>query len=169
MILLDFILLAPLIFGLVRGLFNGLIKELVSIAAVIIGVFLAYKYADKVELFLSNYINQDGAALTIIAYLLIFGVVLLIAFALSFLLTKLLQAMSLGLFNRLLGGVFGLGKSLLILLVFINLVHPYVSSSEELAAATSGSQVYQILTHMNSYLEIIIPKDIPEANTIGLT
>ncbi len=159
MILLDFILLAPLLFGLVRGLFNGLIKELVSIAAVIIGIFLAFQYAEEVEIFLSKYIDQDGTGLTILAYLLIFGVVMLIAFALSFLLTKILQAMSLGLVNRILGGVFGFGKSLLILLVIINLIDPFISTSEEFATKTSKSQVYQSLLAIDTHVETWLPPD----------
>ncbi len=159
MILLDFILLAPLIFGLIRGLFNGLIKELVSIAAVIIGIFLAYKYAEDVAAFLSSYIDADGAGVTVMAYLLIFGLVLLIAFALSFILTKVLQAMSLGLLNRLLGGVFGFGKSLLILLVIVNLTSPYISSSAELSASSSKSKVYQALVKTETNIESLISND----------
>lgn len=129
MSLLDVLLLLPLALGLIRGLFNGLIRELISIVAIFLAIFLAYHYSGEVETLLQEYIHQDGVALKIISYLLIFGAVMLLAFALSFILTKLLQIMALGLLNRVLGGAFGLLKSLLILLILIHLFQPYIHSS----------------------------------------
>lgn len=160
MILLDFILLTPLIFGIIRGLFNGLVKELLSIAAVIIGIFLAYNYTEKVESILSTYINLEGASLTVLSYLLIFGFVLLISFALSFIVTKFLQALSLGILNRIFGGVFGFGKALLVVLVIINLIHPYIESSTELVTTTSQSQVYQALMYFNTAFKDVFTNDL---------
>ena len=153
-------MLTPLIFGLVRGLFNGLVKELLSIAAVIIGIFLAYNYTEKVESILTTYINLQGASLTALAYLLIFGFVLLIAFALSFIITKFLQALSLGILNRIFGGVFGFGKALLIVLVIINLIHPYIASSNKLVTTTSQSQVYQALISFNTTFKDVFTNDL---------
>lgn len=148
MVLLDFILLAPLVFGLIRGLFNGLVKELVSIAAIVLGIFLAYHYSEPVETYLSKHIEDSIIGLRALSYLLIFGTVLIASFALSFLLTKILQMLALGLLNRVLGGVFGLLKSLLIVLVILHLIQPYINVSFK--ESTNDSMVYAFLNTWSS-------------------
>ncbi len=142
MSLIDILLLLPLVIGLVRGLWKGLVHELMSLVALFVGIFLAYHYSDEAGLFLQQYIGTDGVALRILAYLLIFGGVMIAAFALSFLLTKALQFMALGMLNRALGGLFGASKALLIMLVLIYLLNPYIHSSENWAQGFEESSVY---------------------------
>ncbi len=157
MVLLDFILLTPLVFGLIRGFFNGLVKELVSIIAVIIGIYAAYTYASDLKAILAKYMQQDDTVLSILAYLIILGLVLIAAFALSYLLTKMLQALSLGIINRIMGGLFGFGKSLLILLVIINVISPFITKTQDLQSILSESLVYQKLNQANDALGSLMP------------
>lgn len=156
MVPLDFILLAPLLFGIIRGFFNGLIKEIVSLIAIILGVFIAFKYAKGVQNILANYITAEELTLSITAYLLIFAAVMLIAFSLSFLITKILQAMALGLLNRFLGALFGLAKSALILLVLVNSINPYLQATAK--ESVDRSKVYQIFVSFDFDWIILSPE-----------
>ncbi len=128
--LLDLILLTPLVFGIARGLYKGLINELASLLSLALGVLLAYQYSDLLFDFLSNYIDEAGSGTKLLSYALIFiatsVVVLLIAKAL----TKLLKLVALGLMNRILGGIFGGLKFLLILLILIHISHPIIESQD---------------------------------------
>lgn len=169
MVLLDFVLLVPLIYGLIKGLFNGLITELVSIVAVLLGVFFAHHYAKDAEQILSHYVQQDGIGLSILSYMLIFSVVMIAAFAFSFLLTKVLQAMALGLLNRFLGGIFGLLKSFIVMLMLVYLFQPYIIRSTDLRESSAKSTVYNTLSKISSKLGGWISDssdDIEESNNI---
>lgn len=68
---LDLILIFPLIWAGFRGFKNGLITEVVSIAALFGGIWLALHYTDKI----AQFIHNDAAQL--IACAVIFGGVLL--------------------------------------------------------------------------------------------
>ena len=101
---LDLILIFPLIWAGFRGFKNGLITEVVSIAALVGGIYLALHYTDSI----AQYIHNDAAQL--IACALIFGGVLLGGY-LGGLLAKKITAIP-DLLDKILGIVFGVAKVL---------------------------------------------------------
>lgn len=127
--LLDFLILAPLVFALARGIYKGLINELASLAALFLGIYVAYKYAGGLNTFLLKYIEEPGQWTLILSYTLIFIAVFLLIMLISRTLTKIAGMLALGLLNRLLGGLFGLIKMLMILFVIIHLTHPLLNKS----------------------------------------
>lgn len=141
----DILLLIPLAYGLIRGLFKGLIHEIASLASIVIGLLLAYHFSDDLALFLSNQLNEDGAWVKILAYLLIFVGVAIILQVISYIITKMLNLLALGMINRLLGGIFGLGKILLVLLLLIFLLDPYLENLRKDNEAWRQSIVYDEL------------------------
>ena len=124
--LLDFLILTPLVFGLARGLYKGFVNELASLLALVGGILIAHAFADDVFLVLSGYIDEPGTGTSILAYVLIFTAVVIIVFVLSRALTKMLGFLALGLVNRILGGLFGLSKMLIILLILTHFIHPFL-------------------------------------------
>lgn len=141
----DILLLIPLAYGLIRGLLKGLIHEIASLASIVIGLLLAYHFSDDLALFLSNQLNEDGGWVKILAYLLIFVGVAIILQVISYIITKMLNLLALGMINRLLGGIFGLGKILLVLLLLIFLLDPYLENLRKDNEAWQQSIIYDEL------------------------
>ena len=125
--LLDFIILTPLIFALGRGIYKGLINELASLIALFLGIFIAYKYAEKLDSFILSYLEDPGQWSLIVSYALIFIAVFFGVMLLSRMLTQIAGILALGIINRLLGGVFGFLKMLVILLILIHLTYPIIA------------------------------------------
>ncbi len=117
---LDIILLLPLVYGLVRGLFRGLVAELVGIVAIVAAIVCTRLFAPKCAIWLMQHVSLSEQVCEIIAYLLVFFVVLLVLKLVGVLVTKLLKAVSLGWLNLLLGAVFGTVKWALIVSVILN-------------------------------------------------
>lgn len=147
----DLLLLVPLAYGLIRGLFKGLIHELASLAAIVIGVFLAYHFSDELALYLSDKIDDDGTWIKILSYLLIFIGVAVVLQIVAYLITKMLKLLALGFVNRLLGGLFGFAKVLLIMLLLVYLLDPYVEDKRQENESWRNSLVY---TELKRYSDL---------------
>lgn len=98
---------------------------MVETIAILIGAWAAFHFSSSVSAWLSESINMDPKLLQVIAFVLIIIVITLILKVLGTLLTKLLNAITLGWLNGLLGLAFGIVKVGLILglliMVFENL------------------------------------------------
>ena len=116
---LDALLLLPLVVGLVRGLMRGLVSEVIAIAVVILGVLGARWYASPFSHWMEKQFAWQGEICDIVAYVLIFLVIAIILSVLAKLLSKFLKAIHLGWANRLLGGIFGIGKYAILVLVAV--------------------------------------------------
>ena len=118
---LDAILLLPLVIGLVRGLMRGLISEVIAFVVVILGVLGARFGAPPFSAWLLKQFAWPQNACDVVAYTLVFLAIAIVLSIVARLLTKFMHAIHLGWVNRLLGGVFGLLKfGLMVLLaVFI--------------------------------------------------
>ena len=116
---IDIILGGLLLYGLGKGLWKGLIAELAALVSLFIGIFVAIKFSGYVGTQLAGhmenpkYISMTAFAVTFIA--VVVGIILL-----AKVFTQLAKATGLGLVNRILGGVFGLMKMILILSVSLN-------------------------------------------------
>ena len=105
----DIIVGILLILAALKGLKNGFVKELAGLAALLLGIILAVQFSDAMAQLLSGlfYSRHMG----IIAFLVTFVVVVIGVHLLANLLHTLINAVALGIFNRLLGLVFGLLKA----------------------------------------------------------
>ena len=114
---IDAIIIIILAFAVIRGFTNGLIKEVASLAALILGIWGAIKFSDYTAGKLYDYFNMTGKYVGIISFVVTFGIIAIVIHFIGVLLDKFLEAVALGFVNRLLGMVFGLIKSVLILSV----------------------------------------------------
>ena len=119
MAVIDIVLGALLLFGLVRGLFKGLFVELASIIALVGGVYGAIHFSYFVANFLENKTEWNEKTINIIAFAITFVVIILLISLAGKALTKLADFASLGILNKLLGAVFGALKIGLILSVLL--------------------------------------------------
>jgi len=114
---IDIIIIVLLIFGLARGFINGFIKELASLLALILGIWGAIKFSTFTAGRLYDYFDMSGPYVGIIAFMVTFVIIVVIIHFLGLLLDKFAETISLGFLNSLLGLVFGVIKSALILSV----------------------------------------------------
>ena len=115
---IDLAIVVILILSMVSGFINGLIREVASLAALILGIWGAIKFSGFTAAKLYDYFDMNGHYVGIIAFLITFGIIVVIIHFVGILADKLADAAALGFINRLLGIVFGLFKTVLILSVF---------------------------------------------------
>nr|WP_321234721.1 CvpA family protein [uncultured Psychroserpens sp.] len=119
MALIDIILGALLLFGLIRGFMKGLFVEVASLVALVAGVYGAIHFSNFAAEFLDSKLDWDEKYINIVAFAITFVIIVLIIALAGKALTKLADFAALGVLNKLLGGVFGALKIGLILSVLL--------------------------------------------------
>lgn len=119
MAVIDIVLGALLLFGLVRGLFKGLFVEVASLVALIGGVYGAIHFSYFVADFLESRTEWNEKTINVVAFAITFVIIILVISLAGKALTKLADFASLGILNKLLGAVFGALKIGLILSVVL--------------------------------------------------
>ena len=133
----DVIIAAFLIFGLVRGLLKGFFVEVASLVALIAGVYGAIHFSYFIGNLLANYVSWEERYITIVSFAITFGIIVLVVGLLGKMFTKMADFASLGLLNKIFGGIFGALKIGLILsvilLVFtkLNNTIPFISDEQK--------------------------------------
>jgi membrane protein required for colicin V production len=116
----DIIIAALLIFGFVRGIMKGLFVEVASLVALIAGVYGAIHFSYFIGDFLKESVSWSEEYISLAAFAGTFIAIIIVISFLGKILTKLANFASLGIINKILGGVFGTLKIGLILsVVFI--------------------------------------------------
>lgn len=116
----DIIIAALLLFGFVRGLMKGLFVEVASLVALVGGVYGAIHFSYFIGDFLKESVSWNQEYISLTAFAGTFVVIIVVIALLGKALTKLADFASLGVINKILGGVFGALKIGLILsVVFI--------------------------------------------------
>ena len=116
----DIILTALLLFGFVRGIMKGLFVEVASLVALVAGVYGAIHFSYFIGEWLKNSVSWDEKYIALAAFAGTFIIIIIVISLLGKILTKIADFASLGILNKILGGVFGALKIGLILsVVFI--------------------------------------------------
>lgn len=119
--ILDIIIIAAVIFFLIRGIFRGIVREIGSLAGVVLGIWLANAYHPQLAGLLKGLI-PPGKYLPLIAFALIFLVVLVLCNLLGWLFKKFFQKIFLGWVDRILGACLALLKGVFLSYLIIVLV-----------------------------------------------
>lgn len=133
----DIIIVAFLIFGFIRGLLKGLFVEVASLVALIAGIYGAIHFSSFVGNFLAERVTWEEQYITIVSFAITFGIIVLIIGLLGKMFTKIADFASLGLINKIFGGIFGalkIGVILsIVLLIFtkLNNTIPFVSEKQQ--------------------------------------
>lgn len=114
---IDIIIIIILGFSVVRGFINGLVIEVASLAALILGIWGAIKFSGFTSMKLYEYFDMAGPSIGIISFIITFIIIVIIIHFIGMLINKLMEAIALGFLMKLLGTVFGLLKTTLIMSV----------------------------------------------------
>jgi membrane protein required for colicin V production len=143
--LLDYLILAWLIWGFIAGFRRGLVMELALLAGVFLGIWMAMRGSGWLAQWLEKEQGVSGPWMTHLSFVLVFAGVYVLAWMAGKSLSLALNLMMLGLFNKLAGGVFGLGKALMLCAVLLGVFQSFqvsaLSKSHE-----EGSQLYASLS-----------------------
>lgn len=139
MITIDILLLCGLGVGAVRGFMKGFLRQLATVLGLVAGLLAARALYASLAEFLCPTVTESMTVAQILAFLLIWIAVPL-AFALvARLLTKAMEAVSLGWLNRLLGAALGLLKALLLTSLLISALE-YIDTKNALLGATKKQE-----------------------------
>ena len=129
---IDFIIVVLLILGVARGFTDGFIKEFAALLALILGIWGAIKFSAFTAARLYDYFDMTGRYVGIIAFIITFIIIVVLVHFVGMIVDKFVDTMALGFLNRLIGIVFGLFKTALILSVIfvilnaIDAKHPFL-------------------------------------------
>lgn len=157
---LDIILLICFVPALVRGIQKGFIEQVISLASIFIGAWMAYRFAEPLSVWLTQFINVEPRILGVASFAIVVVITVLLLTLLGKLLSKTLSLASLGFVNRLLGVVFALLKAALMigLTIFVfdtlnakwNIVNPEVLDSSVIYGAlhSAAMKVFPYLQNL---------------------
>ena len=166
MSVIDIIIGALILYGIVKGLFKGLFVEVTSLLALVVGIYGALHFSKYAAQILSNNFDWSQNTTSITAFAVTFVVIVLAISLAGKALTKLADFAALGLLNKLLGALFGGTKIaliisvLLLILSTLNQTIPFVSSDE-----IERSLLY---SPVKSLAPMILPDLMSAANEIEL-
>lgn len=152
---LDYILLAPILFGIAHGLYRGFFRELVVIGCIVVAIFVSRYFGEFIAQFLAKTLDWNQSITKPISFAVIFVGALLGLKILAGLFTQISKAMTLSWLNRLLGGLLGGFKWLLITSVVVNLLSFFhTTTKQDSDNRLAQSQFYQPI---KATIENIIP------------
>ena len=112
--ILDIILLVCFVPAIFQGIRKGFIAQAVSIISILLGIWASAQFADVVSGWIAQYITASEQALRLVAFALILVLVFLVLAALGKMLEGVIRLVMLGWLNKLLGVIFALLKTGLI-------------------------------------------------------
>lgn len=157
---MDILLLVLLAVGFVSGLISGAVKQIISLAAFVVGFVAACFFCQELGNVLAGMVPMPDVC-RVVAFAMIWIIVILLARLVAALLTSLLdKVLAMGLLNRLLGGILCTAKFALVLGAFIWLFAAMNLLSEE---TMQTSQLCRPLKVLPEYIYNVIRNNAPEA------
>lgn len=114
---LDYAVIGVILGSIAWGIWRGLVREVMSLAGWVIAFLAAGLFAAPVAEVMPEAIHNPELRM-LIAYALVFLVILILTTLAAILLAKLMHTVGLGSLDRTLGALFGLLRGLLIVLAF---------------------------------------------------
>lgn len=111
------------------GLWRGLIKEVLSLLSWVAALLVARVYSEYLSELMSGMIESEGIRY-VTAFALLFLAVMMVGTLINFLLSKVLGVSGLKFADRLLGGMFGIARGLIIVLLIMFISSVFVSETE---------------------------------------
>ncbi len=127
---LDAIIILPLLYGLVRGLMKGFLSEAVSIAAIVLGFIASKVWGKALAVWFASHWAWPETVCRAVAYAVLFIAIATVLTIIARILHKFFRAIHLGGLNRLAGGIFGIAKWGIVVIVVVFCVNLINSQPE---------------------------------------
>ena len=165
---LDLVIALPVVLLAILGFRKGFIKALASLAALILGFYLAVVFSDFAAGWMIKYVDIRHRRIFIIAFILTFVAVVLLVSLLGRALDKIASLALLGIINRFLGLLFGILKGAFIMSVFI-LLFNMIDNKEHIlkAEVKNNSLLYRPVEAIAPFLLKSITNLTPDDSSRG--
>ena len=121
--LLDIIIIVPLLLFAYSGFKKGFIIEIASLAALVIGLYMAFFFSDFAAEMLNSLFSINQKYVAVIAFLMTFIVVIFLVITVGKIVQKFIDILLLGFFNKLAGALFGMLKGALVFSILIFVIN----------------------------------------------
>ena len=158
MTILDILLAIPLLFLIFMGWKKGIVREVATLAGVLVGIWASIHLSQHV----APLLGLDGESAVLISFIVTFLVALVLTYLMGRCIEGLLKAAKLSLVNRLVGALLGAVKALCILAVLLNFL-VMIDSNEMILkpAVKQKSTLYQpvystgnwLTSHLKEYID----------------
>ncbi len=112
---LDIVILILFIPGIIRGITKGFMEQAISLAGIVLSVYVAYHFSSYACNFIQKYITVSETVLHILGFAATLIAVLIVVLLLAKLFTKAVEMASLGWLNKALGFLFSILTTALVL------------------------------------------------------
>ena len=144
--IVDIVILICFLSGIIAGIGRGFIAQLMGLASMVLGIWLAFHFSNALTLWLKDYINIADNILHVLAFGIILIVVILLLGLAAKALEGLIKVIMLGWLNRMLGAVFSFITTFIVLGMIVLFIH-YISETFglNLPAVFNESSIYEWL------------------------
>ena len=165
----DIIVSLIVLFLGLKGIINGFFKELFALLGIIGGIFVASRVGDRVGQYVSDLIFkfENNAAISFTGFLVTLAIFWLFMVGIGIIFKKLSSMSGLGIFDRILGFVFGAGKFFLIAAVIAYATYSVKAMKGTIDSASKNSFIFPILVKTGSIIMKLDPVEI--SNDINKT
>lgn len=142
-----------LLLGL-KGILNGFFKELFGLVGIIGGIFIASRVGDEVGQYLSDLIFkfENSAATSFTGFIATLAIFWLLMIAVGYAFKKLSHMSGLGIYDKILGFIFGASKFFLIAAVIAHAAYNIKAVKSTIDSAFENSVVFPILVATGSVI-----------------
>ena len=112
------------------GLWRGLIKEVLSLLTWIAALLVARVYSEYLAEFFVNLINSSNVRY-VTAFSILFVVVMMLGTMMNHFMAKLINVTGLKFADRILGGVFGIARGVVIVLVILFIASVFAAETQQ--------------------------------------
>ncbi|MDQ7004752.1 MAG: CvpA family protein [Ghiorsea sp.] len=159
----DYILISIVGLSMVLSLWRGFVREIVSLIGLVLAFFLASRFSGDVSGLLDPWISQDNIA-NIVAFVLIFVLVMFSVGMLGFVVRKLVDLAALTATDRTLGIFFGAARGLLLIGTAF-LMYTAYAKPDQVWMQKSALTPYAI--QLSEFIGKTIPSDYPFSTQEG--
>ena len=141
--IIDIIIIVILAYAFLKGFFNGFINEVSSFVGFLIAAIVSYNFSEPLSNLLIDFVEIDKKILNIVCLIILFILIALVFKIFGKGLTKLIKFISLGVFNKLVGGFFSAIKYVIVFttiaIIYKNFVqiYPELLSNSYVESSTS--------------------------------
>ena len=135
---IDIIILLCLGWGAYKGFKKGFIIQSFVILALVLAIWGGFAFSGKLEPFLQKHFHMSELVCHIISFIIVFLLVMILVYVSGHIVSKVADAMTLGMINRLSGAAFGIVANALILSVLIMLFDRINEKKQFIPSETLG-------------------------------
>jgi len=153
-----------------KGIINGFFKEVFGLVGIIGGIFLASRVGDSVGQALSDMIFkfENSAAISFAGFLTTLAIFWIIMIGIGYIFKKLSLLSGLGIFDRILGFVFGASKFFLIAAVIAHAAYNIKAIKTSIDGPMANSFLFPALVSTGAFIMKLDPVEISDDINNGI-